>query len=82
MNHLANLVADAYGGSKPSRELSPQGVFVSLSVLDFASRELPVSCKMASLWAPRDEELSVFPDQACGHMKVGFRHWWILALSS
>jgi hypothetical protein len=51
--------------------------FQTLSGFLFSARELPVPCKMAALRPLRDEELSVFPDQTCGHVKMGFAHFFI-----
>jgi hypothetical protein len=49
--------------------------FQALPGFLLSARELPVPGKMAAFRPPRDEELSVFPDQTCGHMKMGRGHW-------
>ena len=55
-------------------DLSFKTGFEALSGFLLPARELPVPCKMAALRPPRDQEFSVFPDQTCGHMKMGFVH--------
>jgi hypothetical protein len=54
--------------------LSFEAGFQGLSRLLLPARELPISCKMAALRPSRDEELSIFPDESRGHMKMVFRH--------
>ena len=56
-------------------DLSFKTGFQALSGFLLSARELPVPGKMASLRPSRDEELSVFPNKTCGHMKMGRGHW-------
>jgi len=55
-------------------DLSFKTGFQALPGFLLSARELPVPGKMASFRPSRDEELSVFPDQTCGHMKMGLAH--------
>ena len=55
-------------------DLSFNTGFQALSGFLLSARKLPVPAKMAFLRPSRNENLSVFPDQTCGHMKMMFRH--------